>query len=345
MTEKGTKREHKLSHELLGILVITLLLSALLFWFVSLCGRAIAGLWLDGRDIVLTDGQLALLDGWVFNLSLLAAAGFFLALSLFLMGERLACIRPIIRGVDALRAGQLDHRLIPEGSNELTRLAEAVNYLADTQREIKERERALSQEREQLIRTLSHDIRTPLTSILSYSEFLAGDAGGTPEQRAEYLALIRRKAGQIKELTDLLLEGGRRVVEPFGDGRLLLEPLVAAFEEGLEDEFHLSTDLGALPPFKGAFDVGELRRVFDNLSSNIRKYADPHRPVALAVSMGEDGALRICQQNHRRADADAADSHGLGLISIRRIAHNYGGRVELREEEALYSVTVILSEF
>lgn len=344
MTEKGPKKGRRLSLELLGVLVITLLLSVFLFWFLSLCGIAVADSWLAGRDMVLSDEQLAQLDGWVFNLSLLTAVGFFVVLSLFLLGERLACILPIIRGVDALRAGELNYRITPEGNNELTRLAEAVNYLSDSQRQIRERERALSEEREQLIRTLSHDIRTPLTSILSYSEFLAGDTGCTPEQRQEYLTLIRRKAGQIKELTDLLLEGGRREVEHFPDGRLLLEQLAAEFEEGLEDDFDLSTDLSALPPFEGSFDVGELRRIFDNLSSNIRKYADPSHPVALSLSLGVDGVLRIRQQNHRR-QADGVDSHGLGLISVRRIAHSYGGRVELREEDDLFSLTVELSEF
>ena len=70
-----------------------------------------------------------------------------------------------------------------EGNNELTQLAKSVNYLSQTQREVKQREQALSAEKEQFIRGLSHDIRTPLTSIMAYSELLAGEKAVAPEEQ------------------------------------------------------------------------------------------------------------------------------------------------------------------
>ena len=82
-----------------------------------------------------------------------------------------------------------------EGNNELTQLAKSVNYLSQTQREVKQREQALSAEKEQFIRGLSHDIRTPLTSIMAYSELLAGEKAVAPEEQEKYLHLIHTKAG------------------------------------------------------------------------------------------------------------------------------------------------------
>ena len=117
------------------------------------------------------------------------------------------------------------------------------------------KEKALNEEKEQLIRTLSHDIRTPLTSILSYSEFLSSPQTCSSEALQEYLPLIQKKALQIRELTDILLDGGKRNPERFEDARLLMEQLIGEFEDALEDNYKVSTDFAQCSPFAGIFDV------------------------------------------------------------------------------------------
>lgn len=345
MTEDRSPRRGRLAHEALGLLLLSLLLSLGVLWLLSLCSGAVARLWLEARSLVPTEVQLIRLNSWLSSLSLLGAVGFAAALFLLLLGERLSYISLIIRGVDGLREGQLGVQVPLRGCNELTQMAQAVNDLSAAQQALRAREQALSEEREQLIRTLSHDIRTPLTSILSYSELLAGQMDCPPEQRAEYLALIRRKAEQIRELTALLLEGGSDAPQWFDDGRLLMEQLCEEFSEGLEDDFTLQLELDGLPPFSGSFALGELRRIFDNLASNVRKYAHPAHPVVLSVTRSGQGPLRIVQRNHCRPDGSEADSHGLGLISIRRIAHRWGGRVEAGRSGDQFFITVELSEF
>ena len=59
---------------------------------------------------------------------------------------------------------------------------DSINYLAKSQRELKEKELALKEEKDAFIRTLSHDIRTPLTSVLAMSEYVAEKEDMTPEQ-------------------------------------------------------------------------------------------------------------------------------------------------------------------
>ena len=57
------------------------------------------------------------------------------------------------------------------------------------------------------------------------------------------------------------------------------------------------------------------------------------------------GELMIRQQNHCRPSKGDGDSHGLGILSIRRIAHSYGGQVEVQTEGDVFSITVRLTDF
>ena len=343
MTEQ-TKKPRKLAHEILGLLAASAGITLVLQQFLQICGTAAAERILFSHDATLTPSQWEQLDGWILRISLLLAAGFFAVLFLALLGERLAYIRTITQGIEILRSGDFSHVLPLEGSNELTRLAEAVNYLCATQQQVQAKERALQQEKEQLIRSLSHDIRTPLTSILAYGEYLSSVGDCPEEKRREYLALIRSKAEQIRELTDVLLSGGARNPEHFSDARLLMLQLAEAFAEALEDSFAVAVDLDACPGFAGTFDVSELRRIFDNLVSNVKKYADPAAPVTLSVRLEETG-LTIRQTNAAARRAPDAQSYGMGLKSIRRIAHSYDGTVAVQQIQRDFAITVVLAKF
>ena len=337
---KSNKRR-KLSGEILGLLAVTLVLALILLQFLGIVARAIIDSFLFMRDIVLTEAQYAQLDDWVFHLSLLVSVAFFIILFLFLLGERLSYIREVLAGIDALRSGQEDYVVPLEGSNELTQLAEAVNYLSRTQREVKEQERVLNEEKEQFIRALSHDIRTPLTSIMAYSELLTGANTVDPQEQTRYLELIQHKAGQIKDMTDILLDGSKRNLEYFEDARLLMEQLAGEFEEMLEDDFSIEASLDC-PAFPGTFDVQELRRIFDNLISNVRKYANPKIAVNLTISLVES-KLIIRQENAVRERIAPADGYQIGLRSIQRIAQNYAGQVDVQKDDAAFAITITLS--
>ena len=341
MINMKSNKRRKLSGEILGLLAVTLVLALILLQFLGIVARAMIDSFLFMRDIVLTEAQYAQLDDWVFHLSLLVSVAFFIILFLFLLGERLSYIREVLAGIDALRSGQEDYVVPLEGSNELTQLAEAVNYLSRTQREVKEQERVLNEEKEQFIRALSHDIRTPLTSIMAYSELLTGANTVDPQEQTRYLELIQHKAGQIKDMTDILLDGSKRNPEYFEDARLLIEQLTAEFEEMLEDGFSIEASLDC-PAFPGTFDVQELRRIFDNLVSNVQKYADPDRPVKISISL-EGVQLLIRQENAVRERIAPADGYQIGLRSIQRIAQNYAGQVDVQKEDAAFAITITLS--
>ena len=344
MTKGKVTNKSRLAYEILGLIGISAFCAVMLFLILSGAGAAIVDVYCFRNDVVLTEFDWLEVDRWIWGLSgALSAAGFSL-LFLVLLGDRMAYIRTIIEGIHALRLGKTDVILPLEGKNELTQLAESINYMSATQRQLREKEQTLAREKEQFLRTLSHDIRTPLTSVLAYSEYLAAENGLSPEEQKTHLQMIRKKAEQIRDLTQLLLDGDKRSPERFADAKLLMEQLAAEFEEELEERFDIRTDLSACPAFAGTFDVQELRRIFDNLSSNVQKYADPQKPVCLSICTDREG-LCIRQNNSVSAQASEEDSYKLGLNSIRRIAQNYSGRVDVAQDGDHFSIAITLSDF
>lgn len=332
INESGRK-QRKLSREILGILAVIFVVAVLLMHTLDMISIVIIDHYLFVNEIVLSEAEYVKIEAWVFNLSLIAAVIFFIALFLFLLGERLSYIREILAGIDALREGQEDYEVPLEGNNELTQLADSVNYLSKTQKE-------LNDEKEAFIHTMSHDIRTPLTTIMAYSELMLGENTLTPEEQIQYLKLIQHKAEQIKDMTDILLEGSRRNLEYFENASLLMQQLAADFEEALEDNFVIEKCIQC-PSFSGTFDVRELQRIFDNLISNVQKYADSGSPVKLSVSL-ENSRVLIQQENAVRKLDKPVDGYQIGLKSIRRIVQNYGGLVDVKQDSTIFAIKITL---
>lgn len=341
LTDKIKKRR-KLSVEILIIIAVCFSISLLLYLLIAQFAPRIVEDYCFYNDIVLDDYEFYRLDATMYSAGIAVSVIFFIVMFFVMFGEQLAYIRKITAGVDALRNGDYGNQVELVGNNELTELAEAINYLSESELRIKEKEKRLREEREELIRTLSHDIRTPLTSIMSYTELLNAKETLTAEEHQEYFSLITKKTTQIKELTDILLDGGRREVELFEDSRLLFEQLADEFEDELE-EFNVSVTLPSASAFSGNFDVNELKRIFDNLISNIQKYADPTEDVKLVISKSEKDIV-IRQSNAIRKDKHTVESYKMGLNSIRRIAQNYGGTVEVSETDRKFEIIITLSD-
>ena len=338
-----TPKRRKLSHEILGLIAIAALLSLILFLVLSGIATGITEEYIFNHDIPMDEFDWIALYQRIYTIAAVLSCIAFSVLFLAMMQSRIAYIQNITEGIGQLR-GQPKRIALPlKGNNELKHLAEAVNDMSEAQLVLREQEQALAQEKEQLIRTLSHDIRTPLTSILAYSDYLTTREEITPDEQKNYLGLIRKKAEQIRDLTAILLDGSKRNLEYFDDGKLLMEQIAEEFQEELEEDFAVSMDFDHCPAFSGIFDVQELRRIFDNLSSNVRKYADPDRPVTLSIGF-EKGTLLIRQTNAVLTEKPQSESYKIGLNSIRRIAQHYGGSVAVEENGAAFSITIILSQ-
>lgn len=331
--DKKKKRKYggRLNREILGLILLDLLLSTLSYFFLRSWSGSLVYEYCKANQIVLDELQNVTVDMLMINLSFIGAAVLFIVLLLVFVGNKLGYIRELTTGIHALRTHRMDHEIPLKGNNELTELAESINYLAETERQLKALER-----------NLSHDIRTPLTAILSYAEYMQRRDDLTKAELDEFLELTKRKAEQIKLLTEQLLDGGSRLTE-IEDGTLLMAQLAEEWAESLEGSFDCRISLENCPDFRRQLDVEELRRIFDNLASNIEKYADGEAPVELEISQ-EKGRLAISQSNKKATEARDVESRKIGLKSIENIAKHHGGSMEVTGNGECFAVRIILFE-
>ena len=107
---------------------------------------------------------------------------------------------------EILGSGDLDYQVTVQGKDELSLLARGLDNMRIALRESNEKEAELTAANRRMITEMSHDLRTPLTSLLIYTEILGKEAVKDPQQLMEYVRKIEKKARQIKRLSDNIFE-------------------------------------------------------------------------------------------------------------------------------------------
>lgn len=343
--KKAASRTRKLSLEILEYLFLSAVTGLFTFLFLYTMASSIGETYLTDNGIVLTDAQNAVFHMWLRSICGIGSILIFIVLFLFMLGQRLSYLLTITRGIDQLRESRMDFDIALEGNDDLTRLAESINYLAASQREIDRREKQLKEERDAWVRSLSHDIRTPLTSMLSYSELILDRDEISDAEARSYAELIYGKSLQIRQLTSQLMDRRIENRETISDIRFLMEQLAGEWEEILEERFPCSADLSKCESFPGSVDVHALRRIMDNLTSNTEKYAAPSAPVHLLIRT-EGHTVTIIQENGKPEDAALRtappESHRIGIENIRQIAVLYDGDVDVEDRDAFFRIAIRL---
>lgn len=339
--KQKSEKAKKLSGEIFEYLVLSVIVSGFTFLFFYISAQSLVHVYLERRQIRLETVMYGALEVWLRGLCIGAAVAVFVVLFLLLLGQRLSYLIRIINGVGKMQRQEAE-QLPLEGADELTRLAESINYLAAAQRELRRKEEEMKEAREAFIRSLSHDIRTPLTSMLSYTELLEKRETVTAEELRSYLELVRARTLQVKELMDQLLDGKTGTWEKVEDIRFLVEQLAAQWEEVLEERFSCRTDVSGCASFSGKADISALRRMMDNLASNVEKYGDPAGEVELSVKSREN-ELIIFQKNSVRGEpAPETESRLIGLKNIQKTAKDFGGAAEVCSGEGTYQIRITL---
>lgn len=331
----------RLSHTILGFLSAAFGISLFLFTSLQSFSRSLFELYVYRNHINLSEDLRMQTYFWINTTGFIISVIFFVILFLIMLAQKISYLKTIIGGVHALRLKGLDYEVLVEGNDELAELAESINYLSRTERMLAEKERHLKEDREILIRSLSHDIRTPLTSMMSYTEYYLQKEDIGKEEIRKYLEIMLSKERKMKELTDLLLDETKISKERFEDGLFLIEQLVEEWEEDLEERFHCDIRIQRDKAFVGEFDIRDLRRLFGNLASNINKYANDKEKIVLDIFI-EDTFLCIEQTNTKLQEIKDVDSHGLGLKNIESIANSYGGDMSISENEESFHIRIRL---
>ena len=256
-------------------------------------------------------------------------------------------VQTLSRQVRQVSQGDLDMKIHSKRQDELGQLALDVDTMRLSIIEKLQREEAAWQANSQLITAISHDVRTPLTALMGYLELL-DEEDLPPQDRQKYLEICKTHALRLKGLTDELfgffLVFGQPVpdqhIEEF-DAAMLLEQILLEQELTLTQQgFRVETT--HLEPLTGFLyvDLGHLRRIFDNLYSNVRKYADRDQPVHILQGM-EDGHLRFSISNAVPPRQERVESNKIGLQTCQKLVQTMGG--EFRKKQTADRFTVDLT--
>ena len=256
----------------------------------------------------------------------------FVAYSCIAFGFTRRLARRVTRLSEAVSAaGALNQTIPVTGTDELARLAQNVNTMRETIVERTRNEQTALQANSDLITAMSHDIRNPLTSLIGYLDLLEMQQAQLPEDLRRYVLASRDKAYQLKDLTGemfryfLVFSRGEQEThpEPY-DAQILCAQLLGECAAELRSRGFDVNLLLLTTPCTVTTDVQMLKRVTDNLLSNIEKYADPAaRLTILAEREGE--RLHVCFANRARRELARVESNHIGLRTCESILKLLGG--------------------
>ena len=253
---------------------------------------------------------------------------------LFFLGVVLLCIRHKVRylirleqEVLAIAGGDLGLPLTRQGSDELATLAECVDEMRTSlMARIREEEKR-GQQSYASVTALSHDLRTPLTALTGYLEVLHRQ--NLPDAQRTHVAKCIDKAAQVKVLSDLLFSGLQAADTAETLELLPASDLTGHWLGGYIDELSATgVDVEcAFAEVHCALLVRptSLRRVLDNIFSNMEKYAGTHAMVQSGKDAGEKTFWVTFENTPDRA---ASSGSGLGLPICADLMRNMRGTFE-----------------
>lgn len=267
-------------------------------------------------------------------------------------------IEEMSRAMGQVARGDFDVSLPPRGSDELGQLGRRLQNMAHQLKIAIDREREADQARYELITAVSHDLRTPLTSVLGYLQLIDEDRYDDEVELRYYVDMAYGKSKQLKRLIDQLFEFTRtshgalklRPVEI--NPAELLEQVAEEFvpvlqEAGMEYKLSLPEDRLTLRA-----DPDLLVRVLENLISNAIRYGRDGKVVELELAEEPRAGLVLIRVANRgnpipehelshifesfyrveRSRSGKTGGAGLGLAIVRNIVTLHGGGVQAYNE-------------
>lgn len=256
---------------------------------------------------------------------------------------RMRYVRRIKDEIQVMADGDLEHPITVKGKDELGILAKNLDGMRVALEENIRREQEGQRANQELIRSLSHDLRTPLTTLYGYLEIL-GQSKCSQEKQSDYLARCIAKVEEIRILSDKMFEyafvyGKEEGVELT---EIYLEELLEELEQNREflelKGFFVQTEFLA-EEGKIMGNVMFFQRIFSNLFTNILKYADQGKELVWKVRV-DKGMLCFLFWNQKLQSRKLVESNGIGLKSVRRMVELQNGSIFLTGDEDHFAVTL-----
>ncbi len=275
----------------------------------------------------------------------------FLTIVIFGIHQRMKYIKLLSREIRAVEVGELEHPFTIRGRDELTELAGGLEEMRKSFHDQLRQEAYLTQTHQQLVTEMSHDIRTPLTSLLIYTEILEKHKYKDEQQRDEYLSIIDKKAKQIKTISDNLFEYAMVTSKT----QVELEPpqpFKNVFYDALSEMGTFLEMNGYTVEWKLEWEedcricihTDYILRILDNLTSNIVKYASKDVPVKIYTEKSRYYA-GLAFENKKLSHTEKADSSKIGLMSVSNMMESMHAQSRVEDMSDTYLVRLLFEKY
>lgn len=288
-------------------------------------------------------------------------------LSRFVFRHITSALAALVSGVNTIRDGDLACRIRYTAKDEFLPVCEAFNEMAGRLLagvQAKQRDEASRQE---LMAGISHDLRTPLTSIKAYAESLAGNVADSPAKREKYINTIKMKADDMEKLIQQLFLFSKLETSefPMDIETIDVNKELAIIVDALKEEFDRSGIV--ITPHTGGeellvrLDRLQFRNAVYNILDNSRKYKNADRGTVVIASRTTEGKVFVTISDdgpgvpgealgklfdvfYRSDPARSASvqGSGLGLAITAKIMRQLGGNIRA-ENNADKGLSIIIT--
>lgn len=295
---------------------------------------------------------------WVFLLSIVV----FIFIFSIIFRQTLHYIREMERGIKRMASGNFDRLIKVKGCDELASLSQNINKMASELKQKFEDERQLEKEKTELIMNVSHDLRTPLTSMLGFLQAIKEKRYESSEELEEYVDIIYQKSKRLQNLSDDLFEltkltsSGVQLDNQCVSLNMVIQQLLNEYESSLPKDVHLRKILSSEEIIIHA-DIEKFIRLLENLISNAIKHG--LRPgeivIETRIENNQLAVIEIANRSHeitveklnnlfnRFYQIDQSRSKGgsgLGLAIVKSIVQIHQGKVNASFKDGYFSITI-----
>ena len=269
----------------------------------------------------------------------------------WLLLKRIDGFDRVVDALKRLRGGDLTYKLDNMPAGVFAAMADDINSLGDGMQLALQNEVRAERMKSELITNVSHDLKTPLTSILNYSDLLCQEHL-SPEEANDYAKIIHQKGMRLKNLTSDLFDiskvqsGAEQIFCERLDACTLVRQALGEQDRSIENgKLTLKVDVPdrEVPIWA---DGKKMSRVMENLIGNCVKYAMPGTRVFVSVAEHENNAVielknianyamdfdanEITERFVRGDAARSTEGSGLGLAIAKSYVEACGGKLRFR---------------
>jgi HAMP domain-containing protein len=269
----------------------------------------------------------------------------FIACVLFAVRKKMKYLIQLCEEVRCMEGGDLDHPITVKGNDEIALLARSVDSLRLSFIQKLARIMQLQEESRSLVTEMSHDLRTPMTPLMVYLGMLREKRYANEEEHDSYVEKSYQKAAQLKHMSDNMFS--YFLMDKNADIQLESISMYDAFydnlssiawyldAEGYQTQIKIETeDVNIM------VNIDFMTRIFDNILSNILKYADPDGIISLSLFV-ENEKVILHTSNRINELADYSSSTGFGVKNIEKMMGQMFAECIIHQQEERYDTFLL----